>query len=120
MTIRKSSSEALNYINQLTGEAITFGGMLANIRQCDEISQVTFAKMLGVSRQYLCDIEHNRKLVSPKSAYEYAKKLGYSTKYFVWLALQSAIDNAGLEFNIQLEDKGLKLIGGAKHQKVGV
>lgn len=96
----KSTKETLALLDELIGEKLTFGNMLANIRECEEMSQTDFAKILGVSRHYLCDVEHDRKNVSAATAYEYAKKLGYSTKQFVRLALQGQIDRAGIHLTI--------------------
>ena len=59
--ITKKSQESLDYIASLTGSKLTLGNLLLSIRQCEEMSQVDFAKQLGVSRQNLCDIEHNFK-----------------------------------------------------------
>lgn len=56
--------------------------------------------ILGVPVSYLGDLENQRKIASPKKAFEYAQKLGYSTKEFVRLALQD-------EVNGLISDKGL-------------
>ena len=42
------------------------------------MSQTDFANKLGISKQHLCDLEHDRKSVSPQLAAHYAEKLGYS------------------------------------------
>ena len=70
-----STKETLVLLDKLINEKVTFGSMIANIRECEEMSQTAFAKILGVSRHYLCDVEHDRKNVSAVMAYEYAKKL---------------------------------------------
>ena len=51
------------------------------------MTQIEFAKQLGISRQYLCDIEHGRCFISPKMAAEYTDILGYSKNQFVRLFL---------------------------------
>ncbi len=43
----------------------------------EEMSQVEFAKQLGISRSHLCDIEKGRKSVSVARAARFAKILGY-------------------------------------------
>jgi DNA-binding transcriptional regulator YiaG len=43
-----------------TGSSLTLGGLILAIRRSDEISQLDFAYKLGVSKQYLCDLEHDR------------------------------------------------------------
>lgn len=66
----------------------SLGKAIRTIRLCDEETLKNFAELLGVKVSYLSDLENDRKLISPKKAYEYAEKLGYSTKEFVRLALQ--------------------------------
>ena len=56
---------------------------------------------------YLSDIEHGRKLVSAKKAYEYAEILGYPFEEFLRLALQdeanSFITHTGQRANVALQ-----------------
>ena len=66
--ITKSSAESIEFLENIINEKLTLGGFILAIRQGEELSQVKFAEMLGMSRQMLCDIEHNRKNISPKKA----------------------------------------------------
>jgi len=59
------------------------------------LSQAAFARKLGVTRSYLCDLEKNRKTVSPAKAAKFARLLGYSEQQYVRLALQDALKRAG-------------------------
>ena len=59
--ITNESKETLAYLESLIGKRLTFGDHLSAIRQGEEMTQADFAKRLGVSRHYLCDIEHNRR-----------------------------------------------------------
>ena len=59
---------------------------------------------MGISKQYLCDIEHGRRTVSPKKAASFAKKLGYSPQQFVRLCLQDLVNRDGLKLKIDVED----------------
>ena len=61
------SVDALEFFEGLYGP-LTLGRMLWSIRMCDEISQTEFARMLGVSRSHICDVEKGRKLVSSERA----------------------------------------------------
>ena len=47
----------MNLLLGLVGE-LTFGGLIEAMRQAEEISQVEFAKKLGISKQRLRDIEN--------------------------------------------------------------
>lgn len=104
MNTKKKKSEAQAYIEKITGSQLTLSGLLLAIREGEEMSQIAFAKLLNVSRQYLCDIEHGRRNISPKSAAIFAKKLGYSEQQFVRLCLQDLVDRAGLKLKINVQD----------------
>lgn len=104
MTTKKKKSEATKFLEKLAGE-LTFVNLLVAIREGEEMSQVEFAKVLGVSRQYLCDIEHGRRFISPKAAASFAKKLGYSQQQFVRLCLQDLVNRDGLKLKIDVQDR---------------
>ncbi len=53
----------------------------------EELSQVEFAKHLGISKQRLCDIERDRFTVSIRLAKEIAKKLDLPAEWLVKLAV---------------------------------
>ena len=91
-TKRNKSQEAIKYLEKVLGKKLSLGDLLLAIRQGEEMTQVEFAKHLGISRQYLCDVEHRRRFLSPKKAVSFAKKLGYSPEQFVRLCLQDIID----------------------------
>lgn len=101
----KKTSKTLKTIEKTTGVKLTLGKLLWAIRLSDEISQSEFAEKLGISKQHLCDIEHDRKSISPKLAADYSKKLGYSTQQFIRLSLQDMLDRAGLDFLIDVNPK---------------
>ena len=101
----KMTQDTLKTLEQISGIKLTLGKMLYSIRLCEEMTQVEFARLLDISKSHLCDIEHDRKIVSPKLAAEYANKLGYGEEQFIRLALQASIDKDGLNYNIELECK---------------
>src|SRR5580692_5459541 len=102
--ITKETRASLKFMETITGGKLTLANLLLAIRQAEEMSQVEFAKLLGISRQYLCDIEHSRRFVSPRAAAEFAKKLGYSQKQFVRLCLQELIDRDELNLSVDIQD----------------
>lgn len=102
--ITKETKESLDFIESITGSKLTFANNLLAIRQGEEMTQIEFAKKLGVTRQYLCDIEHGRRFVSPKMAVEYAEILGYSKNQFVRLCLQDLLDRDGLGMIIDVQN----------------
>jgi len=101
MDIRKKSL-AVRQLEKIAGEELTFFNLMESMRLCEEMSQANFAKLLGISKSHLCDIEKGRKSVSPKRAASFARKLGYPESQFVQLALQAMLDNDGLEYTVEL------------------
>lgn len=102
MTIKsKITEKTLKELEKITGK-LTLGKLIWAIREGDEISQTEFAHKLKISRQHLCDIEHERKSISPKLAATYAKILGYSEEQFIRLSLQDLIDREGLNVKIEV------------------
>jgi len=101
--ITKTTQETLDFLESLIGNKPSLGDFILAIRQGEDLTQVEFARMLGISRQNLCDIEHNRRFVSPKMAADFANKLGYSPKQFVRLCLQDMLNRDGLDFNVDIE-----------------
>lgn len=97
----KKTKKTLQEIEKITKIQLSFGRLIWAIRKAGELSQIDFAAKLKISRQHLCDIEHERKSVSPKLASKYAEILGYSKEQFIRLALQDLVDREGL--NVQVE-----------------
>ena len=100
---KRVKSSAMKFLDSVAGVEFNFSGMLRSIREADEISQVDFATLLGISRQNLCDIEKNRKGVSPERAASFARTLGYPETVFVMLALQDEVDRGGLRLRVSVE-----------------
>ncbi|OGQ49542.1 MAG: transcriptional regulator [Deltaproteobacteria bacterium RIFCSPLOWO2_02_56_12] len=98
----KKKSDAMKFLEGLVG-VLTFGGLIEAMRQAEEMSQVEFAKKLGISKQHLCDIEKGRKFVSPERAAKFARILGHSERSFVALALQDIINQGGLKLKVNVE-----------------
>lgn len=67
------------------------------------MTQEEFSNLLGLSKQYLCDIEKGRRLVSPKMAAKYAKKLKYSENQFIRLCLQDILKRDGFNLIVSIE-----------------
>jgi transcriptional regulator with XRE-family HTH domain len=109
MTIKsKMTQKSLRDIEKITGVTLTLGKLLWAIRQSEDKSQLDFADKLSISKQHLCDIEHDRKSVSPKLAATYAAILGYSKEQFIRLSLQGMMDREGLRYIIEVIPKHSK------------
>jgi transcriptional regulator with XRE-family HTH domain len=90
-------------LQKITGKKLTLGTCLWSIRVSDDKSQIAFAKELGISSQYLCDIERGRKTVSAKKAKEFALKLGHLPEQFVELTIQDMLDQDDLKMKVNLK-----------------
>jgi len=51
----------------------------------------------------LCDLEHDRKIVSAKKAKEFAETLGYSPEQFIALALQDSLEHDGIHMLVEVK-----------------
>jgi transcriptional regulator with XRE-family HTH domain len=100
----KDSLESKRLEESILGEPLTFGMAVESMRLGNEVSQVAFAKKLGISRQYLCDVEKGRRFVSPEQAVRFAKAFKHPPVVFVQLAIQDSIRSAGLNYKVLLED----------------
>ena len=73
---------------------------LKSHRLGEEFTQTQMAKVLGVSKQRLCDIENARGNVSIKLCQKFSKKLDLPAAWLVKLALQDQINKAKLPLKI--------------------
>lgn len=96
------SINAREYLEKAVGR-LTLGKVIRSIRLGEEETQVAFASLLGVSKQYLCDLEHNRKIVSAKKAKHFADTLGYSAEQFVALAIQDSLWHDGINMLVEVK-----------------
>ncbi len=90
------------FLESLNDGPLTLGQLLEAIRMADEQSLSQFAGRLGISRQHLHQLESGAKRVSPDRAVRFAKALGYSELYFVQLALQELVDEAGVAAKVEV------------------
>ncbi len=96
-------SEAVRFLEKLTGGPVTLGRFLEAVRLGEAMTQPEFAKKLGISKSHLNDIEKGRKAVSPDRAARFAKVLGYAQARLVKLALQDLIDRSRLKLHVDVK-----------------
>lgn len=99
----KNRTSAKNAIRKITGH-ISFGEMILSYRIAQEMTQVEMADKLKISKQDLCNIEKERKLVSVERAVSFAKKLKMPQKSFAKYALQDQLEKAGLKGEVVIND----------------
>ncbi|HUB28030.1 MAG TPA: helix-turn-helix transcriptional regulator [Tepidisphaeraceae bacterium] len=104
MTTKKSSASSNSSLEErILGGPLTFAAAVEGLRVGEELSQAAFARKLGVSRQYLCDVEKGRRLVSVQQAARFAKAFGHPPLVLVRLALQDAVRASGLKVKVSVE-----------------
>jgi transcriptional regulator with XRE-family HTH domain len=91
------------FLESLLGGPLTLGAALEGIRATVELSQVEFARKLGISKANLCDIEKGRRFVSPDKAAEFARRLGHPVTTFVKISLQDQLRRAGLKLKVEVK-----------------
>lgn len=99
----REKSDAVKFLEKLTGGPLTMSKLLNAIRQGEEMSQVEFAKKLGISRSNLCDIERGRRFISSELAEKFAERLGESKEQFIRIALQDQLNRAGLKYFVNIK-----------------
>lgn len=103
MNIKANTSvDALEATKEIW-ESMTFGGLIRSLRTTDEISQVHLAKKLGVSKQFLSDVENNRKDVGISFAKKVADVLNYSIEPFIELLIRDQLKKQNLKYIIELK-----------------
>ena len=109
MTTKKSKESLANkkearFVGELLGGPLTFGMTIDALRGREGISQTAFARQMGISKQYLCDVEKGRRMVSTEQAARFAKAFGHPPALFVRLAFQDAIRASGLKLKVTVEE----------------
>jgi plasmid maintenance system antidote protein VapI len=100
---KKRNAQTNAFLTALNGGALTFGQLLASLRQADEAGLAQFASTLGISRQHLHQLETGQKSVSPERAVRFARLLGQSESFFLQLALQDLANDSGITANVQVK-----------------
>jgi transcriptional regulator with XRE-family HTH domain len=103
MTIKANHSiNALDATKNIWNK-MTFGKLIRSLRISDEISQIDLAKKLGVSKQFLNDVEHNRKDVGFDFAKKVASALGYSIEPFIELLIKQQLKRQRLNYIVEIK-----------------
>jgi transcriptional regulator with XRE-family HTH domain len=94
--------KASEYFDKKYGP-LSLGDFIKSLRETEEISQTDFAAKLKISRANLCDIEKNRKLISPERAARFSKILEFPEKFFVKLAVDDLLRQSKLKYQVDLK-----------------
>lgn len=99
------SNNAVNALEATKGiwDKMTFGGLVHSLRMSDEITQVELAKRIGVSKQFLSDVEHNRKDVGISFAKKISEALEYSIEPLIELLIRDQLRRQHLNYIVELK-----------------
>ncbi len=81
---------------------LTFGRCLKAHRLCEEWTQEQTAAKLGISTQLYNAYEKDRKLPTPKKAYEMAQTLGMSPEMLALTVLNDQLRKDNLPFQVSV------------------
>lgn len=84
-------------------EKMSFGSLVRSLRLSDEITQVELAKKVGVSKQFLSDVEHNRKDVGISFAKKISEALEYSIEPLIELLIRDQLRRQHLNYTVELK-----------------
>ena len=87
---------------------LTFGSLLKAHRFGEELTQVQFAKLLGLSKQSLNDLEGNRKSPTIRRAMGIAKKIGLLPELVVQVVLQDQVSKENLKLSVSVKSNQVK------------
>lgn len=88
------------YLKRKFGE-LSFGQLIWSHRKSEEMTQVELAELLGVSKQYISQLEKGERLASVEQAVRLAEVFEMSPEIFVIRALQDQIVKAGIDLTIK-------------------
>jgi transcriptional regulator with XRE-family HTH domain len=86
-----------------TWNQMTFGSLVRSLRVSDAVTQVDLAKKIGVSKQFLSDVEHNRKDVGIAFAKKVSDALGYSIEPLIELLIRDQLRRQHLNYIVEIK-----------------
>jgi len=81
----------------------TFGALVMNIRESDNISQAELARRIGVTRQFLHAIENEKRAGNVDFAIKVAHSLGYPDNVFIEVCLNDLLRRSGVNKIVELK-----------------
>jgi len=96
--------ETSKVLEKIDGK-VNFGMFLRVARTTLEVTQAEMARILGVPKAMVCDIEKGRQFVSPTLALKIANKAGLSPKQALRLCFQDQLRRAKAKYWVKVEEK---------------
>jgi transcriptional regulator with XRE-family HTH domain len=96
MNTKLDNSIPAKKVTKKIDDKMTLGMLMRAFRESEEISQVDLASRLGVSKQFLNDVENNRKKIRIPFIQKFATEVGFSPDTFVSIYLRDQVREAGM------------------------
>ncbi len=97
----ESNKDLKSFLETRVGP-FTFVMFMRSVRGLHDMTQSEAAKLLGMSKGTLCDIEKGRQLVSVTLAKKIAKKFKYPEIVAIQASLQDQLRKAKLKYTVRL------------------
>ncbi len=97
----KKKSKARKFLEELRGHPLTFGKMIESLRLSDGLTQQELGKRMGVSRQFVNNVEKG-KPIRPALAAKFAVVMGYSIPMFITKAIEEELSREGIPLDVKL------------------
>jgi DNA-binding XRE family transcriptional regulator len=91
------TKQSVEAVEKIAGASLTFRAALKSSRLAEEMTQDELGKEIGVSRQYIHQLETGARSPSVEQAVKLANVFGMIQDQFVELALQNQIEKAGIK-----------------------
>ena len=105
MTIDKKSTISASKFTKPILDELMLGEAFRVFRKSDDLSLTELADRLGVSRQFLSDVELGRKQVGISFIEGFARELGYGIEPFLRLFLRDQLKRHGLDYIVNIEKR---------------
>lgn len=101
----KNSKETADFLGLLTGGPLNLSRAIKSHRQCAEWTQQDLADRLEVSKQAVSKFEKGNLLPSLDTVIKIADAFEVDRETFVRLLFQEMVTKAGLNYQIQVEER---------------
>jgi antitoxin HigA-1 len=85
-----TEQEKIEQLQRMTRRPSTPGAVLADLMECNSLTQSEVAQRLGVTRQTVHEIIHGKRALSPDMAHRIGRLFGSGPA--LWLNLQKQVD----------------------------
>ena len=82
---------------------LSFGLLLKNYRETEELSQKDFANLLKISAQRLNDFEKGRRLPDLSTVIKFAKTLKDSEAFFIQILFQDYLNKQKVKLKVNIQ-----------------